>query len=836
VTIRQRIFPFVFLLGAAFCLSLQFPNLFSAIGAGTVVTLPSIVIPLSRLGQVLLALLIPLSAGAFGILLLRKSLLEIFQTDLERLIVAITIGLLPLILLAFLAALVGLLSPALWFLLLAVLVMNEKQLGAMMTGAWKELRQYFKEEVQHWGILFLTLVAAAAAIHLFLIFVSHCYPTTETDTINYHLYPVRVYVERGAWLSLPDNPNFYPEGMEMLYTLGYLLGSQFTARGVHLLFVPLLFLLTVVAIRRFNLAPAAVAVIASLLSVPIVSYVVGDSLSNDLPVAYFLFFSLVFLIDKEDLRNMSAIPALGLGLALASKHTAILAVPFYLVFFAKKVFKGGSDNRRAASAMALRFLILAFVCGLPWYVKSFVQTGNPLWPTFSSWFSGPYSEFGAELLRITKLNYGIWEPSQFYRIPYEMFFGDGVKLDGTLGSFPLLMLVPLLIAPRHSYPAKTLLTFITVSVVAWLLIVQEVRYLLFALPPLLLLGYSACEELTKTAGPETSRWKRGLCLSALGLTMILSLPFFSSAQHEPQRYTPLLQRRFLLSYQPSFGISVGDRDTEYLRSKLPSYRLVEWINSETPETSRIFFMGAEAPWLYIRRQLVWDERSLALREHRQAKTLQEFLHVLRAHKITHVFFRRSQFPTHWLSDLEVTWNSSQLELLHVENDYYLYRINPAGESRKPRGTLVALLQHIHPSDELRPQTQGNVLLNFLAEVRYRSRNSLVLLGSAAQEWEIRVLAGARLVFGLTKMFPGRGDGGVVRVIVANGSSERSIFEKSLSSEIPDKGWEDVEVDLREYAGDTVRLRFESSTGDRGDAEADWFAISEPKLMGTSSIE
>jgi hypothetical protein len=829
-------FPFVFLLGAAFCLPLQFPNLFSAIMAGNVVTLPSIVIPLSRLGQVLLALLLPLSAGAFGVLMLRKSLSGMFQTNVERLVVASTIGLLPLILLTFLAAILGLLNPALWFLLIAVLVVNARQLGVIVTGAWKELRQYFKEEAQHWGIIFFALVTTVAAIHLLLILVSHCYPTTETDTVNYHLYPVRVYAESGAWQSLPDNPNFYPEGMEMLYTLGYLLGSQFTARGIHLLFVLLLFLLIVIAIRRFDLAPAAVAVIASFLSVPIVSYVVGDSLSNDLPVAYFLLFSLVFLISKDGKLSFGWISALGLGLALASKHTAILAFPFFLVLLARRILASGRNERKAELGVAIPFLITAFLCGLPWYAKSFIQTGNPLWPTFSSWFSGPYNEYGAELMRVTKSNYGIWEVSQLYRIPYEMFFGDGVKLDGTFGPIPLLLLVPLFFSRRDSSFARIVLTFIALSLLSWLLVVQEVRYLIFALPSLLLLGFSAFAELTKTPEVGASLWYRRLCLSVVGLTLILSLPFFEAAQHDPQRYTPLLQRRFLTSREASFGVSIGNRDADYLRSKLPSYRLVEWINSETPETSRVFFMGSEPPWLYMQRELLWDQRSLVLREHRRAKTLEDFLTVLRAHNITHIFFRRSQFPTHWLSDLEVTWNSSELELLRVENDYYLYRVIPAGEDQGPRGTLVALLQHVHAGDELRPKTKGDVLLNFLAEVNDRSRNSLVLLGSAVQEWEVTVPEGARLVFGLTKMFPGRGDGGVVRVIVSNGGAERNIFEKNLSSEVSNEGWEDVEVDLGEFAGTTITLRFESSTGDRGDAEADWFAISEPMLIGRSSAE
>lgn len=818
---------------------LQFPNLLSTLEAGGFVRIPALIIPLRRLLDLSVSLVVPAAAWSIGSLVMGWKTFRLKEDGLEATLDALIIGLLVLSLVTFAIALAGFLVPALFGVLVLVVVLRSRALWQTVRASVRDLLAYWRAEVQYLGWPVAISVWLALTVIGILVLTSHLYPTTETDAVNYHLFPVRTYVETHSWQSLPDNPNFYPEAMEMLYSLAYTHGSQFGSRGVHLLFVPLLYVLMVVAINRFKFKPVATPAMAIFLSVPIVSYVVGDSLTNDLPVAFFLFFALVTMLRwREELRSSHlSLAACSLALALGSKHTAILSIPFFLLFF----MVWGGESGRDKFKNGAQFLGLALLMTMTWYGKALVQTGNPLWPTFSGWFSGVYNEFGVELLAATKANYGIWNPAEWYKIPGEMFFGDGVRLDGTLGLFPLVLLIPLVVGGAKSGVSKPLLLFLGAGFLSWLFVVQEVRYLIFLLSPLILSGLSAFGALAGEHPVHIRGWIAKGVIVVGTILLFLSLPVFQNITHDPQRYTPLIQRRFLDPMMMA-GSAIPVRlqfapiDEFYLERMLPGFRSVQFINHNLPDTARVFSMGAEPPYLYMRRSMVWDQRSASVRNLRTAESPDEYLAILRKERVSHILFRRSDFPDHWMQNVESLDVRSRMALVNVCNDYLLYQILDIATDSLADEAPWSLFSAFSGEDRTL-QVRGEVLGPRPATFLGDTRRSIMLLASSSVETRLTIPPHAVLSFAVAKLLPGIGDGGKVSVEVLNGVNR--IGEKEIvlqpRERAGDRSWKEFRIDLGDHEGEEVTLRFFSSVGDSGDARGDWFAIAEPVVGPVSAL-
>ena len=839
VTFRERIVPPLLLLTTVLLIPLQFPNLLRAVESGDFMRMPALIVPLRRLLDLSSSLVILAAAWSIGSLFSGGKIHRSQEAGLEATLDVGIVGLLVLSLVTFGVALAGFLVPAMFGVLLLIVVLRLRGLWEAIRGCGRDLFAYWRMEAQFLGWPMTMAAWFTLAVIGFLVLVSHLYPTTETDATNYHLFPVRTYVETHSWQSLPDNPNFYPEAMEMLYSLAYIPGSQFGARGVHLLFVPLLYALMVVAINRFKLKPVATPALAIFLSVPIVSYVVSDSLTNDLPVAFFLLFALVTLLRwKEEPRgSLLSLAAVSLALALGSKHTAILSIPFFFLFF---MVWGGESSRNKFKNGA-QFLGLALLMAMTWYGKALAQTGNPLWPTFSGWFTGVYNEFGAELLAATKANYGIWNPAEWYKIPGEMFFGDGVRLDGTLGLFPLVLLIPVVVGGLRVGVSKPLLLFLGAGFLSWLLVVQEVRYLIFLLPPLILSGLSAIGFLANNNAPRVrGRIAKGVIILGT-VVLFLSLPIFQNITHNPQRYTPLIQRRFLDPMMMAesavpIRLQFGPIDEFYLERMLPGFRSVQFINHNLPDTARVFYMGAEPPYLYMRRAMVWDQRSASVRNLRVAESPGEYLTILRRERVSHILFRRSDFPDHWMQNAESRDVRSRMALVNVCNDYILYQILDTPADPLAHETPWSLFSALSGEDQAL-QVSGDVHGPRPATLLGDTRRAIMLLAGSSVETRLTVPRHAMLSFAVAKLLPGIGDGGKLVVDVLNGEGRIDGVEILLRprENAWDRSWKEFRIDLRSYAGEEVTLRFVSSVGDSGDAQGDWFAIAEPVVGPVSAL-
>lgn len=812
----------------------QFPNLISSIRSLSLFRIPVFVLDLAAVLDLGVAILVYAALLAVGSLVV-PALKPVEFSNTERFLIYLLAGLPALAISTFALALVGLLHPLVWVLLVGIILARAIPLLECLKGMGKELIVYAKDERAYFGRGAWWTMAVLLALSILPHALSNTYPTTETDAVNYHLYPARMYAELHRWTSLPDNPNFWPETMEMLYSLAFLLNSQVGAQLIHALSFPLIGIVAVALTRRLTLPPVAMPAMMLLISMPVVAFVVGDSTSNDVPLALFVLLSLFMLFLWRERRSdlLLVLSAIGFGAALGMKHIAILAIPFFLVIFPLWLRKEGGWGRWLKPSAL--FFFVALLVALPWYLKSFMQTGNPVWPMFSRFLSGVHNEFGAKLYEVTRQNYGLWDIGEWYRIPYLMSFGDGIKLDGTLGPVPLFLAIILLWIRPKGEVFRSLALFCGLGFLAWLFVVQEVRYLIFLVVPLLLLGLPSTIDLFRGMGGPIPRVFGVVTF----LFALLSLPYFYNAMHPIQRYPQLLPRRFPLTpllNHSAWPVSLRqtyDR-SEYLHQMLPSYHVVTWANEHLGESSRIFYMGGEPPYLYLKKPMVWDQRSSSVRDLFNAQTPDALLSILRREQVTHVLLKRSEFRHHWFADLESAWAHRHLRLVRGYNDFLLYEIRPA-----PLTTIdlpLRLLLQQGGMEKGKFSSTGTTLRDFHVNHLQEIRNSLVLIGRSAASWSLSLPDEAVFSFGLAKMHPFFGDGGTVRVRLQQGVVDTVLFSRRLQPALnrTERMWQDVSIDLSPFIREPLTLTIECDTGDAGDETADWFAFSEPMILRKGS--
>ncbi len=215
------------------------------------------------------------------------------------------------------------------------------------------------------------------------------FPPMATDALTYHLPAAVQWLQHGridlfqTWFFNPAN-TYSPLAGSTFYA--WLLGPIGNDTLAHFAAAPMVVLifLTVVSMSRSLGAGWGSAVllgVAVALCRPIVSQI--DKGKDDLFLAAF-FAMAVNGLSQTRLRDRLGPWRIGtsIGLCLAIKYTALLAMPMLLL----------AIDSPFRARWRWRDYLMALVCVVllagPWYVRNIVLTGNPLFPADFLWFSG----------------------------------------------------------------------------------------------------------------------------------------------------------------------------------------------------------------------------------------------------------------------------------------------------------------------------------------------------------------------------------------------------------------------------------------------------------------
>ena len=472
----------------------------------------------------------------------------------------------------------------------------------------------------------------------------------DWDGLAEHLAMAKIWLHGGAIVPLwYEHHSQFPATVQMLYVLGLAFGGPVAAKLFSALFGLLsLAALALVARRHFGEETGAWA-LAIFAATPLVGWL-SIVAYVDMPAVFYCVLGLSFFLDwRRDRRASSAAWAgVCFGLGLAVKMQVLVFWGALLLVGLVVALRRSGPPRRALGQLAA-YTGLALLVASPWYVKSWVLTGNPVYPFAYGVFGG--KQWSAEQARTYTYQQKAWgwgqlpPPETFWSLPpLQRAFAGPRRPDrlllapvgltflpqeyvdagvAPLGAFltaavgPLyLALLPLLLWGKRPRAWATIGWALVPVGLWWLISAQYSRY---SLPALAWLAPVAAGAAWQAAA--RGRWARrvlpGVIGAGVGLAILVHLLWATQC----------------------LPVVLGTQSADsYLTSALPRglYPTLQFLNRATPPAARVISYG-EPQLFYLDRDYLWGEPNYhRLLAYDTMKTADDLLAAYRNQGVTHV--------------------------------------------------------------------------------------------------------------------------------------------------------------------------------------------------------
>ncbi len=370
------------------------------------------------------------------------------------------------------------------------------------------------------------LLGFALVSMLLVLFVQTLWPRVSWDANVYHLTVPRLYLEHQGFWRIPFNVySNWPLNTELLFAMAMALKSHILAKLVHFGFGCLCTVLVYqVARRAADRWTGCVAAVLLLVN-PIVMVEIRVAYVD---LASALFFALAFVFVHRWLERtdgsyrLLVIAGLFSGLAAGTKLTGIVGAVCLAVLLVSVLWRRAATVSAVAKSVAV-LMIPAVALLAPWLIKSWILTGNPVYPFLYSVFGGP--EWSSELQR----QLTAWQQSigmgrsgiDYLLLPGRVILEGGPGYDRFDGQISRLwiVLIPLSIwIARHRTIVARGLIVSAIYFVFWALSSQQIRFLIPVLPILAISGAIAISDaigrLRSSLAATTAIWACSLALAA----------------------------------------------------------------------------------------------------------------------------------------------------------------------------------------------------------------------------------------------------------------------------------------------------------------------------------
>lgn len=240
------------------------------------------------------------------------------------------------------------------------------------------------------------LLGSLLAFQALVNFIGVLGPELGFDALWYHLTLPKLYLINHGIDFIPGGLLYYsamPKLAEMFYTAGLAFGNENTLKFIHYSFG----LLTCLAL--YKLGRKFFNPLISLIAVVIFysNLVVGwESTSTyiDLVRAFFEVMALWGVVNWFEKRTEKwlILSALMVGLAITTKLLAIGSLGIFVALLILRGVRGVKGITRV-----VKYIIVALLVPLPWFIFSYLHTGNPVFPFFTDLYKvapEPLSVFG----------------------------------------------------------------------------------------------------------------------------------------------------------------------------------------------------------------------------------------------------------------------------------------------------------------------------------------------------------------------------------------------------------------------------------------------------------
>ncbi|MBI2095260.1 MAG: hypothetical protein HYT89_03740 [Candidatus Omnitrophica bacterium] len=414
-----------------------------------------------------------------------------------------------------------------------------------------------------WAIvLFFTILAGVT-------FIAAQAPVIGNDALVYHLYFPRWYVETGGFVYEPTHArSLWPSFIGMAYTAALLVQGTALATLFSWLAAPLTAGLTfLTGIYLFRDRAVSFLALGLFLATPVV-WMQSVYPYTDNAVMLYLFLSyLAAWIWK--IRGYGFKDAFILGLFLAALVSAKIFGLIPAVLLAALhlwgMLRSRSVSWRKKSLSSFLAVVVCLVFSGFWYGRSYILTGNPVFPFLSAWFGSGFEQHmvGFHILPKTLLNLLLLPWNLAYRV--DVFGGE------PLGALPLMVL-PLcffFLDFKKNERVRWMMFFTTALAIAWYYSIQHVRFLIPALPYGCLLAALALR-----------RWREKPDFLKKITTVVLV--FAACAHYALSAYYPL---KF---WKPALGLIPAD---DYLIKNERSFAVLAKIRPHLKPGEKILFLN-----------------------------------------------------------------------------------------------------------------------------------------------------------------------------------------------------------------------------------------------------
>lgn len=468
-------------------------------------------------------------------------------------------------------------------------------------------------------------------------FVLGVLPPTSRDELTHHLAIPKLYAKTGRIIEVPMAPYaYYPMLLDMLFTPWIYWGYDFVPKWIHALYGYLTGLLLYAYLaRRMNPVYGLLGWFF-FLSTPAVlrlshwGYV-------DLGLAFYTTASLLCLFrwrEEREANNNLALAALSLGFALATKPNGMVAALLLVLIFALVIVKPPRRNLTLVFREIFCLGTLALAPFLPWLMKNWWQTGNPLFPFFEGIFTVRAGAAAVGQAATSFASVGIFDKRellfgeslwQIVVLPLRIFFSgqddNPQYFDGVLTPV-LILFLPWAFKGKWLDDKKFIAAFaLLLLLYAVFLVDMRIRYVLAIVPPLVVLLVFGIFNIYL-------RIKRPAFL-------IVGLLCFAG-------WHAIYLWKYVADAQLAGFLSGTVSRAEYLTRMLPEYSAFDYINRETPATAKIYLLFAGRRAYYCERNYYHDSGDLPgflLTAIRAAQDAEQIGHLLAEKQITHLMAR-----------------------------------------------------------------------------------------------------------------------------------------------------------------------------------------------------
>lgn len=457
----------------------------------------------------------------------------------------------------------------------------------------------------------------AVAVFVFLIaLVGALAPEIEYDALWYHLWLPKLWLEAGH----PVDPfieyvSLYPMTFELLYGGAMTLGGPVAAKLLHWSCLPLTALIVYEMTRRYLPRASPWLAVCLFVTIPTVLWE-ATTAYVDLALTFYVtlaLYALTCYIQGKS-RRCFVLAALNLGMAMAIKQLGLFVLLIFDAGLVLTLWFQQRDIRRAlVPPMALGLIALLFP--LPWYIRNWLASGNPVFPDLYGLFGAfppeRWSAISQAGLEAFQAHFGYPRTLlNLLLLPWNMTV-HAASFGGTLGPLFLLLLPALALIRRRSSVLLWLISFPVLYIALWALPIGsfQMRFLAPITPVLAVLGAAAYSQLEMLFKEQLPLFAAKSLKVGLVLLLVLNLPWFISV-HESDREGWNNWLTHVLSHAPFSVVFGREGAEEYLARSVPSYSAWQYINTNLPTGARVLsFSGGDQ--LYSARDRLSSDATIA---------------------------------------------------------------------------------------------------------------------------------------------------------------------------------------------------------------------------------